>query len=86
MAGSDWSSSGGWAIVLITSSAVRNRFAPPEFVSGALYQGYIELASPRREKTQLTDSSSGLAGFVTYYSDGRTIGSVIIDRNKRWPN
>ena len=80
IAGSDWSSSGGWAIVLVTSSAIRTRFGSPTLIGGAR-QGYLELTSPQREQTQFTDSSSGLTGFALYYVDGRSIGSVVIDRN-----
>ena len=77
--GSDWRSDGGWAIVLVTSSAIGYRFgAPDHAVGGPLVN--IENNSPRRELTELIDLS-GQRGFVVWNSDGTTDGYLVIDLN-----
>ena len=78
--GSDWRSNGGWAIVLEMGS-VRTAFGTRSWAAGSLPFA-IELTSPvRREKRRLTDSNTGMTGFVTYLADGTPRTSVIIDRN-----
>ena len=82
IAGSDWRSNGGWAIVLVSSSATSYTFGTPSFGAGATLPFDIELATPvRRAKTRVTDSSRGLAGFIMYHEDGRFTGRVVIDRD-----
>ena len=76
-------SDGGWAIVLVSSSATRYTFATQTSAGGSsLLPFAIELATPiRRAKTQVTDRNRGLTGFILYHSDGRFAGRVVIDRD-----
>ena len=79
IAGSDWRSNGGWAIILVGGSGTRILFNAPVFYSGSL-PAPVELVSPPREKRQVTDSN-GITGFITYNGDGTTNTELVIDRN-----
>ena len=81
MAGNDWRSDGGWAIVLVTSSRVGYTFGAPRFDVSLTLPFAIELTTPvRREQRRITDRN-GVAGFIAYHNDGSLAGQVIIDRD-----
>ena len=84
MAGSDWRSDGGWAIVLergITTT-VTITFGAPTFTGGAVPT--IELATPRRVQETITDNSGGaydgVTAFQTWFSNGAQ-GALVVDQN-----
>ena len=75
-------SDSGWLIVLARGSGTTYTFGAPIFFTQLTIPFPIELAAPlRRAKRQVTDSSSGITGFVTYQSDGAIALLVIVDRN-----
>ena len=82
IAGSDWRSDGGWAIVQVRSTGTSYTFGLPIFIAGIPGQlPRIELAAPARERKQLTERSAGLAGFVIYNQQGDELRQVVVDRN-----
>ena len=81
--GSDWRSNGGWAIILVSSTATGTFFGPPQLiVSGTpiIESTATVLLSPRR-----IVSVTGLSGFVTVNgANGPTAAYsnlLVIDRN-----
>ena len=89
MAGSDWRTDGGWAIILEGTRPVTAT------IYGASSYSYfwlwrIETFTPvRRYKTYYTDPDTGQSGFVIYYGNGayygngnRNTGWLVIDQNK----
>ena len=80
--GSDWRSDGGWAIVLVSSSAASYTFVTVSFATGQTLPFDLELATPvLRTKTQVTDSSRGLTGFIICHSDSGFTERVVINRD-----
>ena len=89
MAGSDWRTDGGWAIILEGTRSVTATIYGPSAYS-YFWTHRIEVFTPvRRYKTYYTDPDTGQSGFVLYYGNGvyygngnRNAGWVAIDQNK----
>ena len=71
-------SDSGWLLVLERGAGTLTVFSQRTFIGGAA--PLIEVATPRREKIRLTDSS-GLTGFAIYIADGSRPGNLVIDQN-----
>ena len=81
--GSDWRSNGGWAIILVGSTATGTFFGPPQLIFGStpnIESTATVLLSPRR-----IVSVTGLSGFVTVNAANSPTAAysnlLVIDRN-----
>ena len=82
MAGSDWRSDGGWAIVLVRSAVYASGYTFGSVASYATTMPTVEAVALGIGKTPITESNTGRTGFQELDAAGRPYQQwVVIDRD-----
>ena len=82
MAGSDWSSDGGWAIVLVRSAVYASGYTFGAVASYETTMPMVESVALGIGKTPITESNTGRTGFQELDAAGRPYQQwVVLDRD-----